>query len=55
MSIAKCMSMYETDLYMWYALFQAQLNRCDQQNHQTYNYLLKDIIYIAEREIKGSE
>jgi hypothetical protein len=37
-----------------YPLFQAQWVRGDQQNHQSYNNLVKDIIYIAEREIKGS-
>ena len=26
-------------LYLWYPLFQAQWERWDQQNHQTYNYL----------------
>jgi len=26
---------------MWYPLFQVQGDRCDQQNHQTYNYLVK--------------
>jgi hypothetical protein len=26
--------MKQTYLYMWYPLFQAQWDRCDQQNHQ---------------------
>jgi aspartyl/asparaginyl beta-hydroxylase (cupin superfamily) len=30
----------QSKLYLWYPLFQAQLNRCDQQNHQTKNYLV---------------
>jgi hypothetical protein len=34
-------------MYMWYPLFQAQWDRCDQQNRQTYNYLVMEIIYIA--------
>jgi hypothetical protein len=30
--------MNETGLsvYLWYPLFQAQWDRCDQQNHQSY-------------------
>ena len=39
--------MKQTYLYLWYSVFQAQQDRCDQRNHQTLNYL-------AEREIKGS-
>ena len=27
--------MKQTYLYLWYPLFQAQWDRCDQQNHQT--------------------
>jgi hypothetical protein len=27
--------MKQTYVYMWYPLFQAQWDRCDQQNHQT--------------------
>jgi hypothetical protein len=27
--------MKHTYLYLWYPLFQAQSDRCDQQNHQT--------------------
>ena len=27
--------------YLWYPLFQAQCDRCDQRNHQTWNYLVK--------------
>jgi hypothetical protein len=33
--------MKQTCLYMWYPLLQTQWDRCHQQNHQTYNYLLK--------------
>ena len=40
--------MKQTYLYLWYPLFQAQWDKCDQ-----HNYLVKDIIFIAEREIKG--
>ena len=40
-------------MYLWYSLFQAQWNRYDQRNYQTYNYLVKGH-HIAEREIKGS-
>ena len=47
-------SMKQKYMYLWYPLFQAQWDRCDQQNRQTYNYLVKEIIYIAEREIKES-
>jgi len=48
--------MKQTYLYLWYPLFQAQWDICDQRNHQTYNYLVKGhpTLYIAEREIKGS-
>jgi hypothetical protein len=28
-------------LFLWYPLFQSQWDRCDQRNHQTYNYLVK--------------
>jgi aspartyl/asparaginyl beta-hydroxylase (cupin superfamily) len=31
-----CQGMKQTYLYLWYPLFQAQWNRSDQQNHQTY-------------------
>ena len=44
MSISRCRSRYEqTYLYLnlWYPLFQAQCDRCDQQNHKTQNYLVK--------------
>ena len=27
--------MNQTDLYLWYSLFQAQWHRCDQQDHQS--------------------
>ena len=30
-----------TYLHMWYPLFQAQWNRCDQRNHQPPTYLVK--------------
>ena len=30
-----CQGMKQTYLYLWYPLFQAQWDRCDQQNHQT--------------------
>ena len=33
--------MNQTYLYLWYLLFQAQWDRRDQRNHQTYNYLVK--------------
>ena len=33
--------MKQTYLYLWYPLFQAQCDRCDQRHHQTYNYLMK--------------
>jgi hypothetical protein len=36
-----CQGMQQTYLYMWYPLFQTQWDRCDQQNNQTYNYLVK--------------
>jgi hypothetical protein len=29
-------------LYLWYPLFQAQWGICDQRNHQTWNYLVKE-------------
>ena len=43
-------------LYLWYSLFQAQWDICNQQNHQGchYMYLVKGHHYIAECEIKGS-
>ena len=31
----------QTYMYLWYPLFQAQWDRCDQQNHQNENYLVK--------------
>ena len=31
----------QTYLYLWYPLFQAQWDRCDQQNHVTWHYLVK--------------
>ena len=34
-------SMKQTYLYLWYPSFQAQWDRYDQRNHQTYNYLVK--------------
>jgi hypothetical protein len=39
LSISRCRSRYELTylyLYLWYPLFQAQCDRCDQQNHQTF-------------------
>jgi hypothetical protein len=33
--------MRQTYLYLWSPLFQAQWDRWDQRNHQTYNYLVK--------------
>jgi len=48
--------MKQTYLYLWYPLFQAQWDRCDQRNHQIYKYLVEGHhlqMYIAEREIKG--
>ena len=33
--VGQCMK--QTYLYLWYPLFQAQWDRFDQQNHQTYN------------------
>jgi hypothetical protein len=33
--------MKQNELNLWYPLFQAQWDRCNQQNHQTYNYLVK--------------
>ena len=33
--------MKQTYLYLWYPLLQAELDRCDQRNHQTYKYLVK--------------
>ena len=39
---------------MVHPLFHVQWDRCDQHNHQTYKYLMKEHIYIAESEIKGS-
>jgi hypothetical protein len=33
--------MTQTYLYLWYPLFQAQWDICDQRNHQTWNYLVK--------------
>ena len=47
-------SMKQTYLYLWYPLFQAQWDRCDQHNHQSWNYLVKGH-HIAEREVKGSD
>jgi hypothetical protein len=32
--------MKHTYLCLWYPLFQAQWDRCDPRNHQTYNYLV---------------
>jgi hypothetical protein len=37
-----CQGMKQTYLYLWYPLFQAQWDRCDQRNHKTYNYLVKE-------------
>jgi hypothetical protein len=34
--------MKQTNLYLRYPLFQAQWDRYNQRNHQTYNYLVKD-------------
>jgi hypothetical protein len=34
-------AMKQTYMYLWYPLFQVQWDRCDQRNHQTYNYLVK--------------
>ena len=31
-----CQGMKQTQLYLWYPLFQAQWHICDQQNHQAY-------------------
>jgi len=39
-------------MYLWYPLCQAQWDRCDQQNRQTYNDLVKEIIYIVACEMK---
>jgi hypothetical protein len=33
--------MKQTYLYLWYPLSLVQWDRCDQRNHQTYNYLVK--------------
>ena len=33
--------MKQNELNLWYPLFQAQWDRCNQQNQQTYNYLVK--------------
>jgi hypothetical protein len=33
--------MKQTYLYLWYLLFQAKFDRCDQRNHQIQNYLVK--------------
>ena len=34
-----------TLLWLWYPLFQAQWDRCDQQIHKIYNYLVKGHLY----------
>jgi hypothetical protein len=49
--------MKQTYPYLWYPLFQAQRDRCDQRIHQTYIELFSERtsstkMYIAEREIK---
>ena len=36
-----CQDMKQTYLYQWYALFQEQWDRCDEQNYQIWNYLVK--------------
>ena len=48
-----CRSMYDMKETYLYTLFQAHWDRSEQRNHQTQNYLVKDIIYISEHEIKG--
>ena len=50
MSISKCISqgMKQTQLYLWYPLFQAQWDICDQQKHKAQNCLVKG------HKIKGS-
>ena len=54
-SFSRCRSRNEIDIAVSVvSFFQAQWDRFDQLNHQTYNYLGEDIIYTAEHEIKGS-
>jgi hypothetical protein len=36
-----CQGMKQTYPYLWYPLFQAKWDRCDQRNPLTYNYLVK--------------
>ena len=33
--------MKQTYLYLWYPLFQAHWNKCDQRHHQILNYVVK--------------
>jgi len=35
-----CHGINMTLKYLWYPLFQTQWDRCDKNNHQTYNYLV---------------
>jgi hypothetical protein len=46
--------MEQTYLYLWYPLFQAQWNRCDQWNHQTYVVSSVCFCYLFHSDNKDS-